>query len=94
MKATAMLQMQSAAAKPETHAGVAVRDEHLMHCIRQMQLKAARAESVRTLLTSGVRAGEGASSRSFWLRRWMEQSRSPKCTQLPCWSASTCAPAK
>lgn len=40
--------------------------------------------------TSGVRAGLGASSTSFWLRRWMEQSRSPRCTTLPCLSAITC----
>ena len=40
--------------------------------------------------TSGVRAGEGASSSSFWLRRWMLQSRSNRCTTLPCLSASTC----
>lgn len=36
-------------------------------------------------------AGEGASSSSFWLRRWMEQSRSPRWIMLPCLSASTCA---
>ena len=41
--------------------------------------------------TSGVSAGEGASSSSFWLRRWMEQSRSPRWITLPCLSASTCA---
>ncbi|KAA6419390.1 MAG: hypothetical protein FRX49_10648 [Trebouxia sp. A1-2] len=29
------------------------------------------------VVTSGVRAGLGASSSSFWLRRWMLQSLSP-----------------
>ena len=41
--------------------------------------------------TPGVSAGEGASSSSFWLRRWMEQSRSPRWITFPCLSASTCA---
>lgn len=43
------------------------------------------------ILTSGVSAGLGASSSSFWLRLWMEQSRSPRCTTLPYLSARTCA---
>lgn len=42
--------------------------------------------------TSGVRAGEGPSSTSFWLRRWMEQSRSPRWITFPCLSANTLAP--
>ena len=40
--------------------------------------------------TSGVSTGEGASSTSFWLRRWMLQSRSPRWITLPCLSQSTC----
>ena len=43
---------------------------------------------------SSVRNGAGASSTSFWLRRWSEQSRVETTTTLPCWSArhwvSTC----
>jgi pyruvate carboxylase len=39
--------------------------------------------------SSGLTAGDGASSMSFWWRRWMLQSRSPRCTTLPCASAST-----
>ena len=53
--------------------------------------QACRAAPRALARTSGVRAGEGASSSSFWLRRWMEQSRSPRCTTLPNLSASTCA---
>jgi len=30
-----------------------------------------------------VTKGEGASSTSFWWRRWIEHSRSPRCTMLP-----------
>ena len=33
-----------------------------------------------------VSAGEGDSSISFWCRRWIEHSRSPRCTTLPWWS--------
>ena len=32
---------------------------------------------------SGVRPGAGASSMSFWWRRWIEQSRSPSATTAP-----------
>ena len=39
--------------------------------------------------SSGVSAGDGASSISFWWRRWIEHSRSKRCTALPCASAST-----
>ena len=31
----------------------------------------------------GVSAVEGDSSTSFWCLRWMEHSRSPRCTTLP-----------
>ena len=34
-------------------------------------------------------AGEGASSMTFWLRRWIEHSRSNRWTTLPCLSPST-----
>ena len=30
------------------------------------------------------RAGDGASSMIFWWRRWIEHSRSNRCTRLPC----------
>ena len=35
------------------------------------------------------RRAEGASSMSFWWRRWIEHSRSPRCTTLPLLSAIT-----
>src|SRR5574340_793079 len=35
-------------------------------------------------------AGDGVSSTSFWWRRWIEQSRSPRCTTWPRWSATIC----
>ena len=34
--------------------------------------------------------GAGASSMTFWCRRWVEQSRSKRCSTVPCASASTC----
>ena len=34
--------------------------------------------------------GAGASSSTFWWRRWVEQSRSNRCTTLPWASARTC----
>ena len=34
-------------------------------------------------------SGEGASSMTFWLRRWIEHSRSPRWMMLPCLSPST-----
>ena len=37
--------------------------------------------------SAGVRHRAGASSMSFWLRRWMEQSRSPRWMTWPCRSA-------
>ena len=40
---------------------------------------------------SGLRKGAGASSTSFWLRRWSEQSRVPTTITLPWVSASTWA---
>ena len=40
-------------------------------------------------LSSGVIRGDGHSSTIFWLRRWMEQSRSPRCTTRPCSSPKT-----
>ena len=39
---------------------------------------------------AGSRFGDGASSITFWWRRWTEQSRSKRCTMSPCASASTC----
>ena len=39
--------------------------------------------------SSGVTTGDGASSTTFWWRRWSEHSRSPSETTLPCWSPST-----
>ena len=37
--------------------------------------------------SSGVIIGLGLSSSTFWLRRWQEQSRSPRCITFPCSSA-------
>ena len=39
--------------------------------------------------SSGVIAGLGASSMTFWWRRWSEHSRSPSVHTPPCLSAST-----
>ena len=39
--------------------------------------------------SSGLTAGDGASSMSFWWRRWMLQSRSPRWMPWPLPSAST-----
>ena len=38
---------------------------------------------------SGVTSTDGDSSTTFWLRRWVEQSRSPRCTPWPWRSKST-----
>ena len=38
-------------------------------------------------LVSSLRNGDGASSKSFWLFLWIEQSRSPRYTVFPCLSA-------
>jgi len=38
----------------------------------------------------GVIPGEGASSMSFWCRRWMVQSRSYRWTMLPASSPRIC----
>ena len=35
-------------------------------------------------------AGEGVSSTSFWCRRWMEQSRSPRAITFPWASPRSC----
>ena len=37
--------------------------------------------------SAGSLTDAGVSSMSFWLRRWMEQSRSCRCSTLPYWSA-------
>ena len=39
--------------------------------------------------SSGVSSGEGLSSITFWWRRWIEHSRSQRCTRLPCASPRT-----
>ncbi len=38
---------------------------------------------------SGPTTGDGHSSTTFWWRRWIEHSRSPRYTALPLWSAAT-----
>ncbi len=38
----------------------------------------------------GRGAATGAISTTFWWRRWTEQSRSNRCTTLPCWSPRIC----
>ena len=47
-----------------------------------------RADIRRGAIT-GVTAGLGASSSSFWCRRWILHSRSPSAITRPCVSAST-----
>ena len=39
--------------------------------------------------SSAVMTGPGASSKTFWWRRWSEQSRSPRCTAPPLPSPKT-----
>ena len=49
---------------------------------------AARTAALPIFLRrSAVKNGEGASSMSFWWRRWTEQSRSPRWITLPWLSA-------
>ena len=38
----------------------------------------------------GLRSGEADSSMTFWLRRWMEQSRTPSAHAVPWLSAISC----
>ena len=45
---------------------------------------------VEKIIEVAQKAGAGLSSITFWWRRWTEQSRSNRCTTLPCESASTC----
>ena len=49
----------------------------------------ARAASRMRRAQLGRDAGDGASSISFWWRRWIEQSRSPRWTIVPCSSPNT-----
>ena len=46
----------------------------------------ARPSPARVAASSN---GEGASSITFWFRRWIEHSRSPRWMTLPCLSPST-----
>ena len=48
------------------------------------------ASSQIALRCSFVKKTEGENSMTFWLRRWIEQSRSYRCTTLPYLSPSTC----
>ena len=50
--------------------------------------RTARVEE-RARAGLGVRPGAGASSTSFWWRRWVEQSRSPSATMAPWLSPSS-----
>ena len=50
---------------------------------------AATAASPICSRSSVETAGEGVSSMTFWCRRWIEQSRSPRWITLPCRSAKT-----
>ncbi|OPX67058.1 MAG: hypothetical protein A4E37_01729 [Methanoregulaceae archaeon PtaB.Bin056] len=47
------------------------------------------ADAAILSLSSGVMIGHGASSTSFWCRRWMEHSRSYRWMTFPCSSART-----
>ena len=50
---------------------------------------AATAAAPIRARNSALTAGEGASSRTFWCRRWIEHSRSPRWTIWPWVSAKT-----
>ena len=52
-----------------------------------MARAAATAASPICSRSSVETAGEGVSSMTFWCRRWIEQSRSPRWMTLPCRSA-------
>ena len=49
-----------------------------------------RAVAQRLRGSSSEMLGDGVSSMIFWLRRWIEHSRSPKWTTLPCRSPMIC----
>ncbi len=51
-----------------------------------MAVEPAAAAPVMAARISSVMAGEGDSAMIFCLRRWTEQSRSNRCTRLPCLS--------
>src|SRR5206468_1796770 len=53
-------------------------------------LPPATAASVSRALTVAGRLGAGLSSMSFWWRRWIEHSRSCRCTSWPCATPNTC----
>ena len=48
------------------------------------------AAAARRSLRAGASRGAGVSSMSFWCRRWIEHSRSKRCTSSPCRSPMTC----
>ena len=50
--------------------------------------RAASCSAARDV--GAARRGAGASSTTFWCRRWIEQSRSPRTSTLPCLSPMTC----
>ena len=52
-------------------------------------LASATAWSPMALRVFSSRSGLGASSMTFWLRRWIEHSRSNRWTTFPCLSPST-----
>ncbi|MNF58976.1 hypothetical protein D3C84_405560 [compost metagenome] len=54
-----------------------------------MAWAALTAASPMARRSSGLRPGAGASSTTFWWRRWIEQSRSLRYRQLPWLSANT-----
>ena len=47
------------------------------------------ADPVSSSRTRSVSLAQGVSSMTFWWRRWTEQSRSKRCTALPCLSPMT-----
>ena len=48
------------------------------------------AEVLSSSVCAGVSSGEADSSMTFWLRRWMEQSRTPIAQAVPWPSAISC----
>ena len=55
-----------------------------------VMIKASAGGGGKGLRVASLMKGEGASSMTFWWRRWMLHSRSCRKTTLPCASPSTC----
>ena len=70
----------------------AVRRRGTRRCRRSRTRPPGRGSAPRRRAAPGAArstAGDGVSSRTFWWRRWIEQSRSPSWTPAPCASNRT-----